>query len=169
MLLIGFRLRLCVEGSGVGGLVIHEPFQVVAQHSFGFKGLAAAAGVRPLASVVELVNPQQRAGEEEISTGETVVALLSGVFGSLVAQKRPRCDEALATFLAAERTLTCVDPLMSSPGVVVGEGLLTVRALVQLLLGVAQTMHLQVVSDGKTLSAVVAGERLFALVEELDV
>lgn len=72
----------------LGWLVVGEPLQVVAQHSFGFKRLAAAAGVWPLAGVVELMDPQQRAGEEELSAGDAVVALLSGVFGSLVAQQR---------------------------------------------------------------------------------
>lgn len=68
--------------------MLGEPLQMVAQHSFGFKRLAAAAGVRPLAGVVELVDPQQRAGEEELSAGDAVMALLSSVFGSLVAQQR---------------------------------------------------------------------------------
>ncbi len=76
------------EGVSLGRLVFSEPLQVVAQHSFGFKGLAAAAGMGPLAGVVQLVDPQQRAGEEELSAGDAVVALLSSVFGSLVAQQR---------------------------------------------------------------------------------
>lgn len=67
-------------------MVVGEPLQVVAQHSFGFEGFAAAADVRPLPGVVQLVHPQQRAGEEELPAGEAVVALLSGVFGSLVVQ-----------------------------------------------------------------------------------
>lgn len=76
-------------GSGsLGRLVVGEPLQVVSQHSFGFKRLAAAAGMRPLAGVVQLVDPQQRAGEEELSTGDAVVALLSCVLGSLVASQR---------------------------------------------------------------------------------
>lgn len=149
--------------------MVGEPLQVVAQHSFGFEGLAAAADVRPLAGVVQLVDPQQRAGEEELPTGEAVVALLSRMFGSLVAQQRTRRDEALAAVLAAEGTLAGVDPFVRSPGVVVGEGLLAVRALVQLLLGVAQPVHLQVVSDGEALPAVGAGERLLAHVEQRDV
>ena len=69
--------------------MVGEPLQVVAQHPFGFEGLAAAASVRPLSGVVELVDPQQRAGEEEFSAGDAVVALLSSVFGPLVAQQRP--------------------------------------------------------------------------------
>lgn len=149
--------------------MINEPLQVVAQHSFGLKGLSTAAGMRPLAGVVQLVDAQQRACEEELAAGEAVVALLPGVFGSLVAEQRTRRDEALAAFLTAERTLSCVDPLVGSPGVVVGEGLLTVRALVQLLLGVAQPVHLQVVSDGERLPAVVTAEGLLPLVEEGDV
>lgn len=73
-------------GSGsLGRLVVGEPLQVVSQHSFGFESLAAAADMWPLAGVVELVDSQQRAGEEELSTGDAVVALLSSVFGSLVA------------------------------------------------------------------------------------
>lgn len=100
-------------------LVVCEPLQVVAQHSFGLKGLAAAADVWPLSGVVELVDPQQRAGEEELPAGDAVVALLPGVFGPLVAQQRTRRDEALAAVLAAERTLPSVDPLVGSPRVVV--------------------------------------------------
>ena len=68
--------------------MVGEPLQVVAQHSFSFKRLATEAGMRPLASVVELVDPQQRAGEEELSAGDAIVVLLSGVFGPLVAQQR---------------------------------------------------------------------------------
>lgn len=149
--------------------MVREPLQVVAQHSFGLERLAAAAGVRPLAGVVELVDPQQRAGEEELPAGDAVVALLSSVFGSLVAQQRARRDEALPAVLAAEGPLASVDPFVGPPRVVVGEGLLAVRALVALLLGVAQPVHLQVVSDGEALSAVVAGEGLCAHVEQRDV
>lgn len=58
---------------------------------------------------------------------------------------------------------------MGPPGVVVGEGLLAVRALVQLLLGVAQPVHLQVVGDGEALPTVVAGERLLTHMEQRDV
>lgn len=164
-----FSQKVFLASGSLGRLVVGEPLQVVPQHSFGFKRLAAAAGMRALAGVVQLVYPQQRAGEEEVSAGDAVVALLSGVFGSLVAQQRARRDEALAAVLAAERTLTCVDPLMGPPGVVIGEGLLAVRALVELLLGVAQSVHLQVVSDGEALPAVAAGERLLTHVEQCDV
>lgn len=101
--------------------MVGEPLQVVAQHAFSFECLAAAAGVRPLTSVVELVDAQQRAGEEELSTGDAVVALLSGVFGPLVAKQRARRDEAHAAVPAAEWALASVDPLMGPPGVVVGE------------------------------------------------
>lgn len=99
----------------LGRPVVGEPLQVVAQHSFGFEGLAAAAGVWPLSSVVELVDTQQRTGEEELSTGDAVVALLPSVFGSLVAQQRARRDEALAAVPAAERTFAGVDPLVGPP------------------------------------------------------
>lgn len=149
--------------------MVGELLQVVAQRGSGLEGLGAAAAVRPLARVVELVDPQHGAGEEELSTGEAVVALLAGVFGPLVVLQRARRDEGLAAVLAGERALAGVDPLMGPPGVVVGEGLLAVRALVQLLLGVAQPVHLQVVGDGETLPAVVAGERLLAHVEQRDV
>ena len=57
---------------------------------------------------------------------------------------------------------------MGPPGVVVGEGLLAVRALIQLFFGVAQPVHLQVVGNGEALSAVVTGERLLAHVEQRD-
>ena len=43
----------------LGRLVLCEPLEVVAQHSFGLEGLAAAAGVRPLTGVVQLVDAQQ--------------------------------------------------------------------------------------------------------------
>lgn len=161
--------KVFLGSCSLGRLVVGEPLQVVAQHSFGFERLAAAAGMRPLASVVELVDPQQRAGEEELSAGDAVVTLLSGVFGSMVAQQRARRDEALAAVLAAEWALAGVDSLVGPPGVVVGEGLLTVRALVQFLLGVAQPVHLQVVSDGEALPAVVASKRLLAHMEQCDV
>lgn len=36
-----------------------EPLEVVPQHPFGLESLAAAAGVRPLTGVVQLVNAQQ--------------------------------------------------------------------------------------------------------------
>lgn len=39
-------------------LVKLESLEVMAQHSFGLEGLAAAAGVRPLTGVVQLVNAQ---------------------------------------------------------------------------------------------------------------
>lgn len=149
--------------------MLGEPLQVVAQHPPGLEGLAAAAGVRPLARVVQLVDAQQRAGEEELATGEAVVALLAGVFGPAVAQQGARGDEALATVAAAEGALPRVDPLVGPPGVVVGEGLVAVGALVALLLGVAEPVHLQVVGDGEALPTVGAGERLLAHVEQGDV
>lgn len=149
--------------------MLREPLQVVAQHSSGFKALATAAGVWTLPSVVELVDPQERAGEEELSTGEAVVALLAGVLGSLMAQQGARRDEALAAVLTAEGPLARVNALVGPPGVVVGEGLVAVGALVALLLGVAEPVHLQVVSDGEALPTIVAGEGLLAHVEQSDV
>lgn len=149
--------------------MVAEPLQVVAQHPFSFKCLAAGAGVRALAGVVQLVDPQLRAGEEELPAGEAVVALLAGVFVPLVVEQRARRDEAAAALLAGEGALAGVDPLVGPPGVVVGEGLLTEGALVELFLGVAQPVHLQVVSDGEALPAVVAGEWLLAHVEQPDV
>lgn len=68
-----------------GWLVVHEPLQVVTQHPFGLEGLAATTCVRPLAGVVELVDPQQRASKEELPAGDTVVALLPSVLSSAVA------------------------------------------------------------------------------------
>lgn len=136
----GLRAELGPER--LGGLVLREPLQVVAQHAPGLEGLAAAAGVRPLAGVVELVEAQQRAGEEELAAGEAVVALLPRVLGPLVAEQGARGDEALATVLAAEGPLARVNALVGPPGVVVGEGLVAVGALVALLLRVAQPVHL---------------------------
>lgn len=86
-----------------------------------------------------------------------------------MAQQGAGRDEVLSTVLTAERPLTCVNPLVGPPGVVVGEGLVAVRALVALLLGVAQPVHLQVVSDGEALPTVVTGERLFAHMKQSDV
>lgn len=97
------------------------------------------------------------------------MALLTCVLGPLVGQQGPGGDEALAAFAAAEGPLAGVDPLVGPPGVVVGEGLLAVGALVELLLGVAEAVHLQVVGDGEALAAVVTGEGLLARVEEPDV
>lgn len=97
------------------------------------------------------------------------MVLLPSVFGPLVAQQGPRCGEAQTTVLAAEGTFSGVDPLMGSPGVVVGEGLLTVGALVQFLLSVAEAVHLQVVGDGEALPTVRAAERLLAHMEQRDV
>lgn len=62
-----------------------------------------------------------------------------------------------------------MDPLVGPPGVVVGEGLVAVGALVQLFLGVAQPVHLQVVGDSEALPAVLAGKGLLAHVEQRDV
>lgn len=152
-----------------GGPVLDESLKVVAQDSFGLEGLATATDMWPLPSVVQLVDAEQRAGEEELAAGEAVVVFLPGVFGPLVAQQGPGCGEAQATVLAAEGTFPGVDPLVGSPGVVVGEGLLAVGALVQLLLGVAEAVHLQVVGDGEALPAVGAAERLLAHVEQRDV
>lgn len=149
--------------------MLREPLQVVAQHTPGFKALATGAGVGALAGVVELVEPQERAGEEETPAGEAVVALLPRVLGPLVAQQGARGDEALAAVPTAEGPLARVDALVGPPGVVVGEGLVAVGALVALLLGVAQPVHLQVVSDGEALPTVGAGEGLLSHVEQRDV
>lgn len=97
------------------------------------------------------------------------MALLTRVFGPLMAQQGARRDEALLAVPTAEWPLASMNPFMGPPGVVVGEGLLAVRALVALLLGVAQPVHLQVVSDGEALPAVVAGERLLTHVKQSDV
>lgn len=97
------------------------------------------------------------------------MTLLTSVFGPLMAQQGARRDEALVAVLTAEWSLASMNPFMGPPGVVVGEGLLAVRALVALLLGVAEPVHLQVVSDGEALPAVVTGERLFTHVKQSDV
>lgn len=146
--------------------MLREPLEVVAQHPSGLEGLPAAAGVGPLAGVVQLVEAQQRAGEEERPAGEAVVALLPRVLGPLVAQQGARGDEAPPTVPAAEGPLARVDALVGPPGVVVGEALVAVGALVALLLGVAQPVHLQVVGDGEALPTVVAAEGLGPHVEQ---
>lgn len=160
---------LLVENQRLYSSVSREPLQVVAQNSFGLEILAAVADVRALPTVVQLVDAEQRAGEEELPTGQTVVVLFPGVSGPLVAEQGTRGDEALAAVLAGERSLAGVDPLVGPPGVVVGEGLVTVGALVEFLLGVAEPVHLQVVGDREALPAVVTGERLLAHVEQSDV
>lgn len=142
-----------------------EPLEVVTKDSFGFKRLAAAARVRPLTGVVQLVDVQLCAVEEELPTGEAVVTFLPGVFVLLVGDQRARGDEAEAALLAGEGALTGVDPLVGPPGVVVGEGLLTEGALVELLLGVAPLVHLQVVGNGEALPTVETGERLLTQVK----
>lgn len=146
-----------------------EPLQVVTQDSFGFESLATAAGVRPLASVIQLVDVQLSAGEEELSTGEAVVTFLLGVFVLLVGDQRARSYEAATAFLTGIGTFAGVDPLVGPPGVVVGEGLLAEGALVELLFGVAQPVHLQIVGDGKALPAVLASEWLLTQVKKPDV
>lgn len=87
------------------------------------------------------------------------------VFVLLVGDQRARGDEAEAALLAGEGALASVDPLVGPPGVVVGEGLLTEGALVELLLGVAPLVHLQVVGNGEALPTVETGERLLTQVK----
>lgn len=71
--------------------------------------------------------------------------------------------------LTAERFFSPVDPLVCSPRIVIGERLVTIRAAVELLFCVTQSMHFQVMRDCKTLATVGAGERLLPHVEQGDV
>lgn len=149
--------------------MLDESLEVLTQDSFGFKRLATAAGVRPHAGVVQLVDVQLCAAEEELPTSDAVVTFLPGVSGSLMGDQRTRGDEAPATLLTGEGAFAGVDPLVRPPGVVVGEGLFTKGALVELLLGVAPLVYPQVVGDGETLSAVITCERLLTHVVQPDV
>lgn len=142
---------------------------MLTQDSFGFKRLATAAGVRPHASVVQLVDVQLCTAGEELPTSEAVMTFLPGMFGPLMGDQRTRGDEAAATFLTGERALASVDPLVCPPGVVVGEGLFTKGALVELLLRVAPLVYPQVVGDSETLPAVITGERLLTHVVQSNV
>lgn len=58
---------------------------------------------------------------------------------------------------------------MCFPRVVVGEGLFTKGALVELLLGVAPLVYPQVVGNSKTFPAVITGKRLLTHVVQPDV
>lgn len=65
-----------------------KSLEMITQDSFGLKRLATAAGVRPHTSVVQLMDVQLLAAEEELPTGDTVMTFLPGVFGSLVDDQR---------------------------------------------------------------------------------
>lgn len=146
-----------------------ESLEVLAQDSFGFKRLATAAGVWPHTGVVQLVDVQLCATEEELPTSDAVMTFLPGVSGLLMGDQRTRSDETTAALLTGEGALAGMDPLVRPPGVVVGERLFTKGALVELLLGVTPLVYPQVVGDSKALPAVVTSERLLTHMVQPDV
>lgn len=74
----------------------------------------------------------------------------------------------MAALLTGKGTLAGVDPLVCPPGVVVGEGLFTKGALIELLLRVAPLVYPQVVGDSETFPAVITAERFLTHVVEPD-
>lgn len=65
-----------------------KSLEVLTQDSFGLKRLATAAGVWPHTSVVQLMDVQLFAAEEELPTGDAVMTFLPGVFVSLMSDQR---------------------------------------------------------------------------------
>lgn len=75
----------------------------------------------------------------------------------------------MAALLTGIGALAGVDPLVCPPGVVVGEGLFTEGALVELLLGVTPLVYPQVVRHSETFPTVITSERLLTHMVQPDV